>query len=112
MLELFFALWDGNATSHAAVLSLQAAWRQYWSNVYLLYQEIQHAADPDCAELRERLLHSKDLGCLLDDLRGLIVALRVLSEGASAIQSVSLIISDLLSARGSNSTNCKMVTPG
>lgn len=109
VLEVLFALWEGpggcsvDDVSIRELLEVRRAWREYFSGAYILFQEFHANEGTGVTKLRERLLRSRDLTKLGDDLKSLCSALRAAAQCSlnAAVTPLLIIAADLLSANGS-----------
>jgi len=109
VLEVLFALWEGPGAGSVddvairELLEVRRAWREYFSGAYILFQEFHANEGTGVTKLRERLLRSRDLVKLGDDLKALCSALRAAARCSSnmAVTPLLIVAADLLSANGS-----------
>lgn len=109
VLEVLFSLWEGPGACSVddvairELLEVRRAWREYFSGAYILFQEFHANEGTGVSKLRERLLRSRDLVKLGDDLRVLCTALRAAARCSSnvAVTPLLIVAADLLSANGS-----------
>lgn len=109
VLEVLFALWEGpggcsvDDVAIRELLEVRRAWREYFSGAYILFQEFHANEGTGVTKLRERLLRSRDLIKLGDDLKSLCSALRAAAHCSfnAAVTPLLKVAADLLSATGS-----------
>lgn len=109
VLEVLFVLWEGpggcsvDDVAIRELLEVRRAWREYFSGAYILFQEFHANDGTGISKLRERLLRSRDLIKLGDNLKSLCSSLRAAAQCSSnvAVTPLLIIAADLLSANGS-----------